>query len=82
MLRSALHCAREWKAVRSSSLPSRKPVTTPGQRLTHVRSKGGGTRCGQRRRQQHGEWYFEWRLRVDIVEKVPFRPEFYFRPFS
>jgi len=47
-----------------------------------VRSKGGGTRCGQRRRQQHGEWYFEWRLRVDIVEKVPFRPEFYFRPFS
>ena len=34
MLRSALHCAREWKAVRSSSLPSRKLVTTPGQRLT------------------------------------------------
>ncbi len=40
VLRSAFHCAfGKAKNVRSSSPPSRRLVTTPGQRLDHVRSK-------------------------------------------
>ena len=40
VVRNAFHCALgKRKNVRSSSPPSRRLVTTPGQRLAHVRSK-------------------------------------------
>src|SRR2546426_8235996 len=40
VVRNVFHCALgKLKKVRSSSPPSRRLVTTPGQRLAHVRSK-------------------------------------------
>src|SRR5436853_7295272 len=40
VVRNVFHCALgQRKNVRSSSPPSRRLVTTPGQRLAHVRSK-------------------------------------------
>ena len=40
VLRSAFHCVfGKVKNVKSSSPPSRRLVTAPGQRLAHARSK-------------------------------------------
>src|SRR3989449_10846288 len=51
VVRNVFHCALgKLKNVRSSSPPSRKLVTTPGQRLPHVRSR----LC--RRRGPHRRW--------------------------